>query len=90
MNRWDRALAAHEQAIVTCIAAARAVPPERWDERGAGWSPSQVLRHVAMAYTMVLDDLGGRPPRLRTNRKCSFSSTTSAARSCSAPAASAA
>lgn len=72
MSRWDQALAEHEQAIETCIAAARAVPPERWDARGDGWSPSQVLRHVALAYTMVLDDLDGRPPRLRANRRWQF------------------
>lgn len=65
MTSWDRALAAHDRAVGHCIAAARAVPAERWNKRGDGWSPSQELRHVALAYTMVRENLAGHPPRLR-------------------------
>jgi hypothetical protein len=65
MTSWDRALAAHDRAVENCIAAARAVPAERWNARGEGWSPSQELRHVALAYSMVRENLAGRAPRVR-------------------------
>jgi hypothetical protein len=67
MSRWDRALAAHDQAIEACVTAARSVPPERWNERGAGWSPSQELRHVMLSYVMVLSDLDGKHPSVRVH-----------------------
>jgi hypothetical protein len=67
MSRWERALAAHDEAIEACVAAARSIPGEEWNARGDGWSPSQVLRHVALAYVMVLSDLDGRHPSVRVH-----------------------
>lgn len=52
MADLQAALQAHREAIEAFLAAARAVPAERWDQpRASGkWSPAQVVEHVTLAY----------------------------------------
>lgn len=63
------ALADHQRVVSDFLAAARAVPPDRWDTAvdGTRWSPSQIAEHVRLTYEVVGAQFAGGPGlRVRT------------------------
>lgn len=58
---WTRALREHEQALRGFRDAALQVPVAAWARaaRRGGWSPAQVVEHVALAYELSAADLRG-------------------------------
>lgn len=63
------AASAHAASVARFLAAAAAVPPDRW-ERTMGndkWSPAQVAEHLRLTYALVQNQLsGGSGIRIRT------------------------
>jgi hypothetical protein len=67
---WAAALAAHRRSIAEFVAAARAVPGERWETPlGPGkWSAAQITEHLRLTYEIVGRELvGGQGLRPRTS-----------------------
>jgi hypothetical protein len=61
---------AHQRAVADFVAAARAVPADRWERKpdDAHWSPAQIVEHVRMTYDVVGGQFVGRPGlRVRTS-----------------------
>jgi len=64
------ARADHQRAIADFVAAARAVPADRWERRpdDAHWSPAQIVEHLRLTYDVVGAQFAGGPGlRVRTN-----------------------
>lgn len=63
------ALADHQHAVAEFIAAARAVPADRWGvaRHDSKWSPEQIAEHVRLTYDVVSAQFDGGPGlRVRT------------------------
>lgn len=61
---------AHQAALTGFLAAARALPPDRWNQpaKPGGWSPGQIAEHLRLSYQTLGGELeGGQGLRLRTN-----------------------
>lgn len=56
-------LEGHRDAVERFVAAARAVPEERWSLPAAPgkWSPAEVAEHLSLTYDGVLGELAGGP-----------------------------
>jgi DinB superfamily len=64
------ARAEHQRAVEEFLAAARAVPADRWEQApdDTHWSPSQIAEHVRMTYAVVGAQFAGGPGlRVRTS-----------------------
>lgn len=64
------ARADHQRAVDDFLAAARAVPRDRWDHAPdqSHWSPAQIAEHVRMTYEVVGAQFSGGPGlRVRTS-----------------------
>jgi hypothetical protein len=69
--RLEAARALHREAAADFVAAASAVPAQRWSEPlGEGkWTPAQVVEHLNLAYDLLLAELaGGAGMQVRTRR----------------------
>lgn len=57
------ARADHQRAVREFVAAARAVPAERWEVKpdASHWSPAQIAEHVRLVYEVVGAQFGGGP-----------------------------
>jgi hypothetical protein len=64
-----RPLALHRVAARELLAAAAAVPDERWEQSYTGekWSPATIVEHLLITYEVVLAELrGGSGMKVRT------------------------
>jgi hypothetical protein len=64
------ARADHQESVTEFLAAARAVPANRWERKrdGMHWSPAQICEHVRLTYDVVSAQFDGGPGlRVRTS-----------------------
>ena len=60
----------HQRAVTEFVAAAQAVPAERWERKPdeTHWSPAQIAEHVRLTYEVVGEQFRGGPGlRVRTS-----------------------
>ena len=57
------ARADHQRAVADFVAAARAVPADRWEVKpdASHWSPAQIAEHVRLVYDVVGAQFSGGP-----------------------------
>jgi hypothetical protein len=68
MNRWEAALAAHQEAAAAFVSRAHAVPAAQWKSAlvPGKWSPAEIAEHLSLTYEHLIVELrGGKGIRVK-------------------------